>query len=251
MNRLFGITVTLTIATLSATIAQADEKDPVAILDKAIKALGGKEKLEKATVASTKTSGKVLINGQDNPFTALAIFDGPMRFRSEFSGEFGGNDVKVINVVNGEKAWRKFNDEVKEIDNDALANERRTIYLQTLPGLLYPLKSDKFKLASAPEQKVKGSTALAIEVTPPEGKTFTLCFDKESGLPVKLIADVVGWNGEEYNQETYYSDFKDYEGVKKATKIATMRNGEPLIEAELTEFKILDKVPPDIFAEPK
>ena len=36
----------------------------------------------------------------------------------------------------------------------------------------------------------------------PTRKDFKLFFDKESGLPVKLVATVVGFDGNEFTQET-------------------------------------------------
>ena len=58
-----------------------------------------------------------------------------------------------------------------------------------------------------------------LKVTGPDGKDFTLCLDKESGLPVKLVAKVLSFQGEEYTSETTYADYKDFGGIKKATKV--------------------------------
>lgn len=57
--------------------------------------------------------------------------------------------------------------------------------------------------------------------------------------------------GEEFTQETLYSNFKDFDGIKKAAKHVVKRDGNTFIEAEVTEFKVLDKVDPETFAEPK
>ena len=90
-----------------------------------------------------------------------------------------------------------------------------------------------------------------MKITGPDGKDFTLYFDKESGLPVKMVATVAGFQGQDYTQETLFSDYKDFGGIKKATKVVVKRDGEPFITQELTEFKVLDKVEPDTFTEPK
>jgi hypothetical protein len=91
-----------------------------------------------------------------------------------------------------------------------------------------------------------------VSYTPgPDGKDFTLYFDKESGLPVRLVAKVIGWRGEEYVQDSTFSDYKDFGGFKKAAKTSIKRDGEDFLEAEITDFKVLDKVPADTFAEPK
>ena len=57
--------------------------------------------------------------------------------------------------------------------------------------------------------------------------------------------------GEEFTQETTYKDYKDFDGIKKATKVESKRNGEDFLKSEITEFKVVDKVDPKTFAEPE
>ena len=46
-------------------------------------------------------------------------------YRSEFEGEFNGNPIKGVTVLNGDKGWRKFGENAMEMDEDAVANEKR------------------------------------------------------------------------------------------------------------------------------
>jgi hypothetical protein len=62
---------------------------------------------------------------------------------------------------------------------------------------------------------------------------------------------VVGFRGDEYTQETTFADYKDLDGIKKATKIVSKRDGEKFRDEEITEFKVLDKVDPKTFTEPE
>jgi hypothetical protein len=137
-----------------------------------------------------------------------------------------------------------------EIDEDGIANEKRQIYLQVIPMRILPLKDKGFKVEAAPEEKVGDKPAVGIKATGPDGKDFTLHFDKESGLPVKLVAKVVGFGGEEFTQETLFKDYKDFDGMKKATKVQSKRDGEDFMKGEIIEFKVLDQVDPKTFAEP-
>jgi hypothetical protein len=235
----------------TASLARADENDPSVVLDKAIKALGGDEKLKKVDAITWKSKAAITFNGDTNQFTSHATLQGLDHYRSEFEGEFGGNPFKGVTVVNGDKGWRKFGDNKMELDGDALANEKRQVYLQAIPSLLVPLKGKGFKLELAGEEKVGDKPAAGIKVTGPDGKDFTLYFDKESGLPVKLVAKVVGFGGDEFTQETTYKDYKDFDGIKKATKADSKRDGEDFIKSEVTEFKVLDKVDPKAFSEPE
>jgi hypothetical protein len=229
----------------------ADNKDCKAVLDKAIKALGGEENLSKVKAVHWKTKGKITLNGEDNEFTTTATVQGLDHYRSEFEGEFGGNTVKGVTVLAKDKGWGQFGGETRELDENALANEKRRVYLQVLPMTLLPLKHENFKLEAAEEKAVVGRLAVGLKITPPDGKDFTMFFDKESGLPVQLVAKVVGFMGEEFTQETTFADYKKFAGIKKATKVSSTRDGEKFIESQITEFKVLDKVDPKTFEELK
>ena len=60
-----------------------------------------------------------------------------------------------------------------------------------------PLKSKDFKAETAPDEKVGDKLAAVVKATGPDGKTFTIYFDKETGLPIKTIATVMGFQGDD------------------------------------------------------
>jgi hypothetical protein len=249
MKRSLGVTLAAALVCVLNGPTRAD--DAGAIIDKAIKALGGEEALTKAGTASWKTKGVLTFGGNENEFTTESTAQGLDRHRSEFAGNFDGNDFRAVSVLNGDKGWRKFADNVMELGGDDLANEKRMIYLQVVPSTIVALKGNGFKAEVAGEETVGDKPAVVLKVTGPDGKDFKLSLDKESGLPVKQVADVVGWMGEQYTQEVTYSNYKDFGGIKRATKIEVKRDGEPILKQELTEFTVLDSVPADTFAEPK
>jgi hypothetical protein len=226
---------------------RADGVQTGAVLDKAIKALGGEAKLSKAVAFSRKAKGTISFGGNENEFTTESTTQGLDRFHSTF---FGGNRFKAVTVLNGDKGWRKFADNKIEMDKDAVANETQTVYLQVVPSTLLPLKGKAFKVESAGEEKIGDKPAATLKVTGPDGKDFTLSFDRDSGLPVKLVAKVRGFQGEEVTQEVVFSDYKDFDGIKQATKIELKRDGESFLKQEITEFKVLEKVDPKAFSEP-
>jgi hypothetical protein len=251
MKRFFGALLAAGFLVALGSPARADDKDATAILNKAMKALGGEAKLSKIEAATWKAKGKIRFGENENEFSSQATVQGLDHYRSEFEGEFNGNKFKGVTVLNGDKGWRKFGDMAMDMDQDALANEKRSVYLQVIPVLLAPVKGKGFKVEAAGEEKVGGQPAVGLKVTGPDGKDFTLYFDKESGLPVKEVAKVVGFQGDEFTQETSYGDYKDFGGIKKATKLEVMRNGETFLKQEVTEFKSVDKVDPEAFTEPK
>jgi hypothetical protein len=243
---LFGLATALVSGGVRADDAQVNQ-----VLDKAIQALGGEEKLSKAMSVSWKSKSKVTIEGNENEMSSEVTTQGLDHQRVKFEGEFNGNKVEGLSILNGEKGWRKFGGNIMEMDEEAIKNEKRNLYLAIVGTSVLPLKGKGFKAVSAPDETIGGKPAAALDVTGPDGKTFKLYYDKASGLPVRQVAKVVGWTGEEYTQEVNYSDYKDFGGLKKPTKLAIKRDGEEFVQSEITEFKVLDTVPGELFAEPK
>jgi hypothetical protein len=250
MKRFLGAAMAILFAATAAGPVRADEKDPTAILDKAIKAVGGEEKLKKLDAMSWKANGAITFNGNSNNFTSEVTVQGLDHYRLDLEGELNGNPIKVKVVVDGKKGWRKFGDEAMEMDEDSLANEKRRVYLQVIPTRLSVLKDKAYKLEAADEQKVGDKPAAGIKVTGPDGKDFTIYFDKESGLPVRVVAKVIGFDQQEHTEDTTIKDYKDVDGIKKAMKSETKSDGEDFIKTEITGFKALDKVDAKTFSEP-
>lgn len=251
MTRFIGAVMTMALVAGAAGSVRADDKDATAILDRAIKAMGGEEKLTKAQTFTQTAKGTITIMDTDAAVSSRIVAQGIDHTRQEFEGTFGGNPVKGVTVMAGDKGWRVFGENKTTLEGDALANQRRGVYVALVPVTLMPLKGKGFKAEAAGEEKVGERPAVKLKCTGPDGKDFTLFFDKESGLPVKMVAKVSGIMGGEVLQEVTYSDYKEMGGIKKATKLKATRDGAKFLEQEVTEFKVLDKVDPKSFAEPE
>jgi hypothetical protein len=252
MQRFLAAMFVMFIALIMANSLRADDAAVNAVLDKAIKALGGEARLGKLEAYSTRSKGTITFGGNENQLVAETTIAGIDRFRQEFEVESQGNQFKGVVILNGDKGWRKrVGDNTVELDADAVANEKRSVYMQVIPGTILPLKTKAFKVETAGDETVAGKPAAVLKVTGPEGKTFTLAFDKESGLPVRLVAKVIGFQGAEFTQETTYGDFADFNGIKRPKRIETRRNGEPFGNLGLIEFKVIEKVDPKIFEKPE
>jgi hypothetical protein len=231
--------------------ARAEEGDAKAVIAKAIKALGGEDKLTKAMKGHTvKEKGTLSIMGGDNPISIEVTMAGLDKYRSKFKGEFGGMEIEGVTVLSGDKGTRSFAGNDMEMDKDGIASEKRNIYLAAVASLVVPLNEKGFKSEAAGEEKVDGKAAVALKITGPDGKDSKLFFDKETGLPVRQVAKVNNFMGQEVTQETTYSNFKDMDGIKHAGKLVIKHDGEKLMELEITEFKIVDKVDTKIFDKP-
>jgi hypothetical protein len=233
------------------TLRAEGDKSATAVIDKAIKALGGEEKLNAIKAASWKGKGTLAYGEEDNKISSTTTVGVPGQFRQDFEAEVMGATVTGSTVLSGDKGWRKFNGDVVEMDKDAIANERLNIYPQLMPHSILLLKSDGVKVAGAPEEKVDDKSAVVLKVTMPTGKDFTIYFDKESGLPVKYTAIIKGFMNDEAKQETFLSKYKQVDGVQKATHVEVKRGGDKFLSYDVLEFKTLKEVDPATFAEPK
>jgi hypothetical protein len=232
----------------NASARAADAAAAMALVDKAIKAVGGEEALNKIKAASWKTKGTIMRMGEETEVTTAVTVQGITHFRQELDGTFGGNQVHGVTALAGDKGFRAFGDNQNDLEGDALANQKRTVYLQVIPITLVALKEKDFKLDTVEDDKVGDKPVAGIKVTAADKKEFKLYFDKETGLPAKMVARVAGFRGgDEFTQETVFSEYKEMGGIKKATKIVSKRDGEKYMDQTITEFKVLDKVDPKTF----
>jgi hypothetical protein len=252
MRRFLGVVVATALVLSVRGGVFAAEPDAKEVIEKAINALGGEAKLAalESKAIQTKSKGKIDFGGNQGEFTATTTTQGLNKFKQEFKGEIGGNEIKAVSVMDGDKAWRRFGGDTSKLEDDQLAGQKRTVYLTLVPSLMLPLKGKDFKVESAKEDKADNKPCVALKIVGPDKKDFQLFFDKESGLPVKMVATVPGFQGDEFTQETTYSNYKEFDGVKRPTKSASKRNGENFMEVEITDVKVLDKADPKAFAEP-
>ena len=245
MNRLLG--AAFLAGLIACGSAKCDEQAAKPILDKAIKAMGGEERLSKIKAFTVKGKGTVVVDGDDVPFTFQTTAKGIDQYRSTFEITAGGEKFTGGIVLDGDKGWRKQNDQVEKLEGKELDDEKRKAYIDVVPILLTLLKGKGFQLDSAEEDK----TTTGIRAKGPEGKDFMIRFDKESGLPVRLSGEVVDDEGDEFTEEVSFEDYREFGGIKVATRSSIKKDGERYIEVEQMEFKAIDEVNPDTFAEPK
>ena len=60
----------------------------------------------------------------------------------------------------------------------------------------------------------------------------------------------MNFQGDDVKQETTYSDYKDFDGIKRATKTESKWDGNPFSMMTFSDFKLIDKPEASRFAEP-
>jgi hypothetical protein len=248
----FGSAILATMLVLGPVrFAWADDSDAKAVIDKAVNALGGRAKLTAAKAITWKTKGKLTLDETDHDFTTRVIAQSINHYRYDYEFELNGLPSKGVTVLDGNQAWQKRGAQIRKLQDEPLANEKRAVYLLIVPEMPSLLAAEGFKVEISTEENIGGKPAAVLKVTPPDGKDFKLYFDKESGLPVKLHARVTNLRGTEREEGKTFSDYKDFGGIKRATKVVSTLSGKKFVSAEVTQFKVLDKVDPKAFEEPQ
>lgn len=235
---------------LCGAFARADEQaDAKALLDQAIKAHGGADKIAKIKAATITAKGKFYGLGEGLDYTETLVFQEPDKMRFDFGSAVGGMKFKVTQVFNKNKGWMAIGDNVMEMDKNMVAETKESLHAHMVTGL-YPAVFKNAKLSTIGEIKVGGKPAVGVRVEVKGYRDINLFFDKATHLLVKSERRVKEMQGGEDSEEAYYSDFKDVDGVKMPFKVNIKHDDKKFAEAEVTDYKPIEKIDDSRFAKP-
>lgn len=238
---------------LTAAAARADDKaDTRAVIDKAIQARGGEEKLAKVKAVHFKGKGKFYGMGDGIDYTGDWTIQPPDKVRFQFDFEVNGMRVAFVIVFDGKKGWMKINENTMDMDEDAVTEIKEDVYAGRVESLVPLIKDKGFELSPLGEVKIGDHQAVGVRIAHKGHRDINLYFDKKTGLPVKserMIKDHM-MGGKERTQETLHSDYKDVGGVQHGMKVLIKRDGEKFVESELTDFETKDQFDDSVFAKP-
>jgi hypothetical protein len=191
--------------------AWADD-EPRAVIDRAMKAMGGEARLAQVQAVETKIKGTLHAAG-GLPFTADTFSQSPDQFRHAMLYDRGGSANTQIQVYSGDNVWIRVNDRLMDLDADLTAALRKGRYAESLTTLAM-LKDKGYELTAAGEEQVEGRAATGVKVTARGRPDVTLFFDKASGLLVKTAHRQLDPSSrKEVLQEDFYSDYREPDAV--------------------------------------
>src|SRR5262245_2363647 len=235
---------------LGLATGPAAAEDAKSVVEKAIKAHGGEEKLTKFKATKVKAKGTLQLMGVEIEFSASASTMFPDKYREELQMDVMGNKLTVIQVYDGKKGWVSAQGMTMEVMGgqlDQLKDQAYSTYIETLVPLI---KDKQFELTLLDETKVDGKAALGIKVVSKGHKDIKMYFSKESGLLVKTEQRTLDPAMQEVEAEVTYRDYKDVDGTKQAMKQSIKFDGKKFLEAEVTEMKLLEKLDNSTFEKP-
>ena len=237
-----------------AGLLSADDEAAVrAVLDKAIKAHGGAEKLAKFKASTTKMKGKFHGSGTPIDYTGEIIIQLPDKSKITIEGEVMGQKFSFSQVFVGGKGWElnSFEGKPQDLDKDKIEEAREGLYAHEV-ATLAPLTGKGFTLSPVGESKIGDRPATGVRVSGKGHRDINLYFDKDKGLLLKMektVKDLMA-GGKEMQEEIFYSDFKEVEGVQQPMKVVIKRDSKDYVEGETTDLKLAEKLDDSVFAKP-
>jgi hypothetical protein len=237
---------------LAASPALAQE-NPRAIVERAIAAHGGAERIGRLHSEKDNLRGKLGISEKVDllPFTADLTLQLPGRFKQVVRLNEGTDKAyTLVQIVNGDKVLVTINGQPQQLTPAALAELRSTMDLQRAARLLPLLSDASYRLTALKEEKINDRPALGINVSAKGHRDLRLFFDRETGLLVKTEHIRDDGSGKEVLQEEFYGNFRDFGGFRRWTRLVVFREAKKLMEAELVDVKYYEKIDDSEFTKP-
>jgi hypothetical protein len=236
---------------LGASPGKADEQaDAKALLDKAIKAMGGQEKLAKLATASVKGKLTGSPGGKDITLELDGLWQGMSQYRVEAEVQEGGNNFKGLLVFNGDMAWSRKGDNTRDAPEGVASFMQNIFYAGRIPQMLPAVSGQPYKVSLLGEVMVGTQAAKGILISHNDRKDVSLYFDKDNGLPIKSEVRVSEpRTNKEMTVEYRYGNFKDFAGLKLCGTV-TVKLDEKEFTLELSEIKGIEKVDDSRFDRP-
>jgi hypothetical protein len=242
----FGVMCTLVLAPL---VSCQPVPEPQSILKKAIAAHGGENNISKPRIgvlrASSKTAGNREHSSEDT-------FDLPKRWKRVTTKTVLGKKTSYYTLMAEGKLW-EWDDgaPVRPVENQAGSQPHFGVLM-----VLLQLKSGKVKLSPLKKIDVEDRAAIGFRAAW-DGQTADYYFNEETGMLAQWTNIWEPQPGKVFDAKTVFGDYKEIDGIKLPYRRTCYVKGgeftdyEFLLEVNVSEVKILDKVPEEAFVLPK
>jgi hypothetical protein len=225
------------------------QDDVRAVLEKAIKAQGGAEKLKKFKAARIKTKGKIQVGGGIE-ITQEISYLLPDKLREEVNLEVDGKHITQVVIINGSKFAVEVNGKKIPLPDKVKDSIKDVGHLLRVARLV-ALRDKAYNLAPLGEVKVNGKPAVGIRVGKKGHPDINLYFYKKTGLMAKLEHRAVDpLTGQEATEERIIAEYMESDGMPMPRRVTMRRDGKLFLEAEVLEARFLESLDESEFAVP-
>lgn len=251
MRKIAGVLSVLGLLALVVPVRADDDAQLREVIAKAIKAHGGEDNLMKYKGSVAKTKGKFYALGEGADYSGEFSLQLPNRIRTEVQFKIGDQNVMFLQIIDGNKGWRKIGDNTEELDKDAIAESKEQMNASNITHLIC-LKDKDYKLSTLGEVKVGNRPAIGIRVERKGYRDVSLFFDKDKHLLLQMETrgkDAMRGD-QEYTATNRYDDYKKVEGMMVAHKVTIKHDDKLFVEGETTDVKLSEKLDDSLFEKP-
>lgn len=234
------LTIVLSVLLLcSGTILSAQSLEDVL---KEHFAASGQDKL--LNLSSVKTTGKLVQSGMEIPFSQMAKRPGCVRIEGTFQG------LSFIQTYNGKEGWtlNPFAGvtEPQPMSEDELKTMK---YSADMDGMLWNWKEKEYTVTLEGKEDMEGTSCYKIKLVTKDGDVFTNYIDAESYMMIRTNTKVKV-QGNEAENDTYFSDYMIFGGIAMPGKIDTKMNGQLVMTIVTDKIEVNLELDQSLFEKP-
>jgi hypothetical protein len=245
----FALTA-LGLALVASHPGKADEKEALAIIDKASVAHGIKDAKGKSEGYVGKNKGTAHVQGLDLEFTQEVSILVPSKFREVMNLNVMNNQISVITTFDGKNASITANGQDIPIQKEMLEEFKESAHMMRLMQAAF-LKDKSLKFGLLGETQVNGKAAAGVKVSKDGYKDIDFYFDKGTGLIAKVVRRAMDLqSGQEVTEERIIKEYHDLDGRKVAKKLEVLRDSKIYLEVEVLEGRFVETLDDSLFTKP-
>jgi hypothetical protein len=211
--------------------AQSPEERGWTVLEAALKAAGGREKLSAVRDMSFDLQSRMATPIGEVTFTSHSRLVFPDTVRQDLNMPSGSMTI----AFNSTQGWRKGPPGVEKIPADQL---RRTLaHLQKVNVLFRP-PSDRKAVRWVTNEAVEGHGCDVIEVRLGDGEPARLYVERNSGELLKRSYRVENSSGGMALVEEFLTDYREVAGLRLSFQVRELRDGKFARESTTSNMKI-------------
>ncbi len=226
---------------LTTLVAGVHSQDLSEILKTHFKTIG-QEKL--TTINTMKSTGKTIAQGMELDFVIYTQRPGKFRLEVDIQG------AKMIQAFDGEKGWMVApwtgSTDPIEISGVQLKN----LKLQSdIDGMLYDYEKKELSTELIGKEDMEGTPVFKIKQTDKDGDIYYQFIDAENYVLLKT-SSIIKMGESKIESETYYSNYKEFEGMVMAYSFESKTNGQVMSQINISAVELNPEIDPTIFTMP-
>lgn len=229
--------------------AQAQDDKAEEIVAKYLDARGGVDNIK--GLQSLKQVGEVNMPAMGMVMPVVIYQERPGKVRSEIEINANGMEMEIISGYDGTVGWAMnpmAGDGVQEVPEEQMSTMRNQA---DMDGPLVDYAEKGNTLAFMGEEEVDGKNTLMVKLTQADSSETVLYFDPETYMQVKSVGTGANpMTGAEATIETFYSDFRDVEGVLRPFKVEMKIDGQVLQQITMMTVEANEDIDDTLFSKP-